>query len=322
MLVRIVGQAPLEATVYELERLRCNACGQVFTADEPEGVGSGEVRRDGGGDDRAAEVRQRECRSIAWNGWRGIWGFRCRRRRSGSLMEAAAKLIQPALDELIRQAAQGEVLHNDDTGMRVLRLAREPGDKRTGVFTSGIVSIGQGRTDRAVLHRTEARGREPRRGAETARARSCRRRSRCAMPCRATCRNCRRRRDPAGELPRALSGLWNYPERMRDSARQAEAGNGVSGMLTPDKASQTFEECEQLWRWPPLSRSRRVKPGSLPKGLQHLALHLKIGRNVSACGGHRCMTEIIANHRNIDTRLQKRNGTTVSHDVWSDSALS
>ena len=36
-LVRIVGQAPLAATVYELERLRCNACGQVFTAEEPEG---------------------------------------------------------------------------------------------------------------------------------------------------------------------------------------------------------------------------------------------------------------------------------------------
>jgi hypothetical protein len=38
-LVRIVGQAPLAAKVYELERLRCNACGQVFTAQEPEGVG-------------------------------------------------------------------------------------------------------------------------------------------------------------------------------------------------------------------------------------------------------------------------------------------
>ena len=39
VLVRIVGQAPLAATVYELERLRCGACGQVFTAQEPEGVG-------------------------------------------------------------------------------------------------------------------------------------------------------------------------------------------------------------------------------------------------------------------------------------------
>ena len=39
VLVRIVGQAPLAATAYSLERLRCGACGQVFTAQEPEGVG-------------------------------------------------------------------------------------------------------------------------------------------------------------------------------------------------------------------------------------------------------------------------------------------
>ena len=38
-LVRVVGQAPLAATVYDLAELRCNACGQVFTAPEPEGVG-------------------------------------------------------------------------------------------------------------------------------------------------------------------------------------------------------------------------------------------------------------------------------------------
>ncbi len=39
-LVRFVGQAPLEATVFEMERLRCNACGQVFTADPPETAAS------------------------------------------------------------------------------------------------------------------------------------------------------------------------------------------------------------------------------------------------------------------------------------------
>jgi len=32
-------------------------------------------------------------------------------------------------------------MHNDDTSMRILRLIREPGDKRTGIFTSGIVSL-------------------------------------------------------------------------------------------------------------------------------------------------------------------------------------
>jgi hypothetical protein len=45
---------------------------------------------------------------------------------------------------LIRQAAQGQVLHNDDTSMKVLRLEREPADERTGVFTSGIVSTAEG----------------------------------------------------------------------------------------------------------------------------------------------------------------------------------
>ena len=34
--IHIVGQAPLAATVFERERLRCNACGQMFTAEEPE----------------------------------------------------------------------------------------------------------------------------------------------------------------------------------------------------------------------------------------------------------------------------------------------
>jgi len=45
---------------------------------------------------------------------------------------------------LVRQAAQGEVVHNDDTSMKILRLQREPGDQRTGVFTSGIVATGPG----------------------------------------------------------------------------------------------------------------------------------------------------------------------------------
>ena len=60
------------------------------------------------------------------------------------------------MEELIRQAAQGEVLHNDDTSMPVLALRRNPGidtnedesdaAKRTGVFTSGIVSTAQKQT--------------------------------------------------------------------------------------------------------------------------------------------------------------------------------
>jgi hypothetical protein len=61
------------------------------------------------------------------------------------IVEDAAEAIKRAHEQLIRQAAQGEALHNDDTRMRVLQMEREPSDERTGVFTSGIVATGQGR---------------------------------------------------------------------------------------------------------------------------------------------------------------------------------
>ena len=39
VLVRVTGQAPLTATRYELERLRCNLCGGIFAAAPPSEVG-------------------------------------------------------------------------------------------------------------------------------------------------------------------------------------------------------------------------------------------------------------------------------------------
>jgi transposase len=143
VLVRIVGQAPLAATVYSLERLRCGACGQVFTAQAPEGVGPEKYD-----ETAAAMIAQLKYGS-------GIPFYRLEQLESQlgiplpaatqwEIVEEAAELLKPARDELIHQAAQGEVVHNDDTSMRVLRLAREPSDERTGVFTSGIVSTGAG----------------------------------------------------------------------------------------------------------------------------------------------------------------------------------
>ena len=63
------------------------------------------------------------------------------------VVKETAEPLRPALEELIRQAAQGNVLHNDDTKARVMALRRdrpEAGDDRTGVFTSGIVATTEG----------------------------------------------------------------------------------------------------------------------------------------------------------------------------------
>jgi transposase len=143
VLVRIVGQAPLAATVYSLERLRCGACGQVFTAQAPEGVGPEKYD-----ETAAAMITQLKYGSgipfYRLEQLEGQLGIPLPAATQWEIAEEAAELLKPARDELIRQAAQGEVVHNDDTSMRVLRLAREPSDERTGVFTSGIVSTGAG----------------------------------------------------------------------------------------------------------------------------------------------------------------------------------
>ena len=139
-LVRVVGQAPLAATVYELEQLRCNACGQVFTASEPAGVGPEKYD-----ETAAAMIAQLKYGS-------GVPFYRIENleKRLGvplpvttqwGIVEEAAELLTPALDELTRQAAQGELFHNDDTSVRILKTERPAGDERTGVFTSAVVSV-------------------------------------------------------------------------------------------------------------------------------------------------------------------------------------
>jgi len=139
-LIRIAGQPPLEATVFEMERLRCNGCGEVFTAGEPQSAGPEKF-------DATAVVMIALLKygtGMPFNRMErleGQLGIPLPATTQWELMEAAAKWLKPALDELIRQAAQGGVMHNDDTGMRILQLARRSDDGRTGTFTSGIVSI-------------------------------------------------------------------------------------------------------------------------------------------------------------------------------------
>ncbi|MCP4594405.1 MAG: transposase, partial [bacterium] len=79
------------------------------------------------------------------------------------IVSGTAKMIAPAYHELIRQAAQGEVLYNDDTTVKILEFmgkrakqaalaqrdtedsGRKNASKRSGLFTSGIVSTSAGR---------------------------------------------------------------------------------------------------------------------------------------------------------------------------------
>jgi transposase len=163
VLVRIVGQAPVHARVYELQKLRCNLCQEVFTAQAPEDVGSEKY------DATAASMIAllKYGSGLPFNrleGLQGNLGIPLPASTQWDIVNDTAKKIEPVYEELIRQAAQGEVLHNDDTTMKILELMgkrakakalaeaedaperAKDAPKRTGIFTSGIVSTNVGRT--------------------------------------------------------------------------------------------------------------------------------------------------------------------------------
>jgi transposase len=160
VLVRITGQAPVQAKVYRLQKLRCNLCGKIFTAQAPEGIGSQKYDATVG----SMIALLKYGSGMPFNRMEGLqgnlgiplpastqWGIVCDR----------ARRLEPVYAELLRQAADGDVVYNDDTGVKILELigkrarqgalaegAVEGGvgaKQRTGLFTSGIVSMREGR---------------------------------------------------------------------------------------------------------------------------------------------------------------------------------
>jgi len=152
VLVRVKGMAPLRATVYEMDRLRCHLCGKVFTAETPAGLGTEKY------DETAASMigLLKYGAGLPFHRLQQLerdLGIPLPAATQWEVVQRAAGLLVPAYEELVRQAAQGEVLHNDDTAMKILdftdaaRAEAVPGaeaQERTGVFTSGIVSLGGG----------------------------------------------------------------------------------------------------------------------------------------------------------------------------------
>ena len=161
VLVRITGQAPVQAKVYQLQKLRCNLCGKVFTARPPAGVGPAKYDATVG----SVIALLKYGSGMPFNrleGLQGNLGIPLPASTQWDIVHAQAKHLEPVHAELIRQASEGDVLHNDDTKIRILELmgkrakanalaeesvegAQEKSPERSGLFTSGIVSTREGR---------------------------------------------------------------------------------------------------------------------------------------------------------------------------------
>jgi transposase len=165
VLVRLVGQSPIQAKIYELQKLRCNLCSEVFTAQVPEGIGTKKYDATAG----SMVALLKYGTGMPFNRMDGLQdnlGIPLPASTQWDIVEAKAEQIEPAFGELIRQAADGEVVYNDDTTVKILEMmgqrakaaafaedssnedAAESSKKkpeRRGLFTSGIVSTREGR---------------------------------------------------------------------------------------------------------------------------------------------------------------------------------
>jgi transposase len=147
IIVRVVGGAPVEARIYELEKLRCNLCGEIFTAKAPEDIGDKKYDETTG----AIISLLKYGNGLPFHRLEGLQqslGIPLPASTQWDIVEKVADQIHPVYHELIRQAAQGDIIHNDDTTMKVLALMKNKGygedAHRSGMFTTGVVSIKEG----------------------------------------------------------------------------------------------------------------------------------------------------------------------------------
>ena len=218
MLVRIKGQAPIAATVYELEKLRCHLCGKVFTAAAPEGAGEKKY------DESAAAMMAllRYGSGFPWNrleepgrepGHPVAGGHAVPDHGGNGGPTSTRARGTDAPGGARRSGAQRRYFH--------ARVVAGPGcgpfPERTGVFTSGIVWVAGEHRIALYLHRLQTRRRESGGGAETAACRASATHSnvRCAVE---ECAETQRHADGELQCSRTAAtcgGDGDFPEECR-----------------------------------------------------------------------------------------------------------
>ena len=121
VLVRLKGQAPVQAKVFRLQKLRCHLCGELFTADPPAGIG--EEKYDATVGSMIALLRYGMGMPMNRNEtFQDSLGIPLPDATQWEIVADQAGRAEPAFEELVRQAAQGDKVYNDDTTVKILTL--------------------------------------------------------------------------------------------------------------------------------------------------------------------------------------------------------
>jgi hypothetical protein len=145
--IRLDGQALLSAGRYVLEKLRCSAWGQVFTAAVPAEAGAEQYSARA----RAVLVLGRYYLGVPLyrlQGYQAMVGVPIADATPWDQIERVADCAYPVFEHLQELAAQGEVIYQDDTHVRILSLmaenreaqAESSAGARTGMSTTALVA--------------------------------------------------------------------------------------------------------------------------------------------------------------------------------------
>jgi transposase len=150
--MRLDGNALLSAVRYELEKLRCSACGQIFTASVPATVGTEKYTARA----RAVLVLARYYLGLPWHrleGFQALVGVPVPDATQWDQGEIVGDCTHPIFKCLEKLAAQGKLIFQDDTSGRILTLIEEnqqaraqaqaqgktKPDIRTGMYTTALL---------------------------------------------------------------------------------------------------------------------------------------------------------------------------------------
>jgi transposase len=145
--IRIDGNALLTAVRYELEKLRCSACGQVFTAPLPAHAGEEKYTARA----RAVLALSRYSLGVPFyrlEGFQALVGVPVADATQWDQAERVADCAYPVFEQLTYLAAQGEVIYQDDTHTRIRAVIKEnrktaasgQAEPRSGMYTTGLVA--------------------------------------------------------------------------------------------------------------------------------------------------------------------------------------
>ncbi len=143
ILVRIKGQNLACVHKYWVEKLRCALCGKVFSADVPASVGQDKY-------DAAFKsllALQKYYLGMPFHRqayFQSLLGVPVPASTQWQLVEGLAGCALPVFSVLEYMAANGSLIHNDDTVLRIVDVIHHnrlnPNGKRTGMYTTGILS--------------------------------------------------------------------------------------------------------------------------------------------------------------------------------------